>query len=557
MGVVAMLATACAPPPTRSTDDRAGATSPRPTAIKRVTAVMSGDPHTLYQKLNSNNAVRGIVAVEPLVNSGLVIEPEGMALVAQLAEAVPTLENGLWQVFPDGRMETTWKIRPTAQWHDGRAFTSADLQFTAQVVQDPELPSLSHIATKAMAAVEAPDPHTITVKWHKPYVQADSLFSAAIALPLPKHLLERVYTDEKTTLLDHPYWSQEFVGTGPFRLREWHVGSHLVLEANDQYVLGRPRIDEIEVRFILDSNAIMANILAGAVDLTLDRTLSVEQAIQIRDSWDGTLIADSVQSGMNLWPQLLNPSPAVVGDVRFRRALLHAIDRQQLVDVLMAGLSQVTHSWIPPTDPRYREVEHLIVKYDYDPRRATQMIEGLGYTRAGDGFFHDASGQRLAVEARTISLDVNQKSLLAVADFWQRVGVTVDPVVVPTARQSDREYRATFPGFDLLRGAAKIEQMDWLHSDGARLPENDFRGRGGSTNYPRYMSSELDALIERLFSTIPPRERMQVAGQVAHHMTDQLLVLPLFYDSVPVLASKRLQGVPSGKPWNAETWEVR
>ncbi len=273
--VATVVATACAPAATRTNGERSGVPGQRSAAPKRITAVMSGDPHTLYQKLNSNNAVRGIVAVEPLVNSGLVIEPEGLALRAQLAEAVPSLENGLWQVFPDG------------------------------------------------------------------------------------------------------------------------------------------------------------------------------------------------------------PSPAVVGDVRFRRALLHAIDRQQLVDVLMAGLSQVTHSWIPPNDPRYGEVESLIVKYDYDPRRATQMIEGLGYLRASDGSFHDANGQRLGVEARTISLDVNRKSLLAVADFWQRVGVAADPVVVPTARQSDREYRATFPGFDLLRGAAKIEQMDWLHSDGARLPENDFRGRGG------------------------------------------------------------------------------
>ncbi len=556
--VLAALIGCATPQGSGSTPPLGAARGPaEPAARVRIIAAMSGDPPVLYQKLNTNNATRGIVAAEQLVDVGLTIHDDAQVLHPRLAEAVPSIENGLWRVFPDGRMETTWHIRPNARWHDGEPFTAGDLVFTATVGRDQELGAFGLIAYRSLDTVEATDPRTVTVRWSKPYIQADWMFSNAIALPLPRHLLERAYMEDKTNLMTHPYWNQQFVGTGPFKLQDWVVGSHLLLRANDDYVLGRPKIDEIEVRFILDSNAIMANVLAGAVDVTLDRTLSTEQAIQVRSSWDGEVMIGAPDSAMNLWPQLLTPNPSVIGNVQFRRALFYAIDRQQMVDVLMAGLSSVTDSWVGRYEPEYATIEPKIVKYRYDPRLATQMIEGLGYTMASDGLFRDATGQNLSVELRTISLDVNQKALFSTADFWKRAGVDAQPVVIPTERQSDQEYRSTFPGFDLNRGAARVTQLDWLHSSNARLPENNFRPQGSGINYARYTNPDLDQLIERLFTTIPRAQRMDLAGDIARVMTDQALVVTLFYDAVPVLSSRRLRGVAHGLPFNAEEWSVQ
>lgn len=83
------------------------------------------------------------------------------------------------------------------------------------------------------------------------------------------------------------YWGPEFVGAGPYRLREWAKSSHAIFVANGDYVLGRPRIDEIEVKFIPDPNPLEANILADTVQVTLDKSISIEQAIQVRDQWRG------------------------------------------------------------------------------------------------------------------------------------------------------------------------------------------------------------------------------------------------------------------------------
>lgn len=152
---------------------------------------------------------------------------------------------------------------------------------------------------------------------------------------MPLHLLERPHHD-KTNLTELPYWGQDFIGTGPFRLREWVLGSHILLEANEQYVLGRPRVDVVEVKFILDTNTIVTNVLAGAVELTLGRGLTLEQAVLARSQWKDGKVETPLETVTGLWPQFVNPQPPILADVRFRRALLHGLDRQQMVDVFLA-----------------------------------------------------------------------------------------------------------------------------------------------------------------------------------------------------------------------------
>lgn len=530
---------------------------------KRIVAAIQGDPPSLHPALNPAGAARGAEALIDLVNAGLSVTDDRATLRPQLAEAVPSIENGLWKVFPDGRMETTWKIKPNVRWHDGAPFSSEDLLFTARVGQDREIAVFGNIAYGSMEKVDTPDPHTLTVRWRQPYIQADALFSRRLAPPMPRHLLERALAEDKAAFTELPYFNTEFIGTGPFKLRELVRGSHLTVYANDQYVLGRPKVDEIEIRYILDLNAMIANILAGTVDVTLGKTVSLEQALGVREQWKEGRLDIAPANAIQIYPQFLNPNPPVVAQLPFRRALLHAIDRQQLVDVLLAGMTSVSHGWLSPVDPpELRALEASLVRYEHDPRRATQLIEELGYTRGSDGLFRDSGAQRLSVEVRTTTdNDVQIHTQLSVADQWQRIGVGVEPVVVPPQRAQDLPYRATFPAFELLRGPSDLRSLTAVHSRAARLPENNFRGVGG-TNYPRYLNPEFDALIERYYATIPVPERLQVASQILRQMTEQLVIMTLVWDVEPALISNRLVNVAarqkdSSNAWNAHLWDFR
>jgi peptide/nickel transport system substrate-binding protein len=533
--------------------------APRATTPKRITAAIKFDPPTLVTKLNPAT-VAGVDQIEDLVHAGLAVIGEHDILRPQLAEAVPSIENGLWKVNPDGTMETTWRIKANARWHDGTPFTPDDLVFTAQVVSDPAIAVLRDRAYSLISAVEAPDARTITVRWKEPFIEADSLFSRQLAFPMPKHLLERAYLDEKATFTDNPYFNVGFVGMGPFRVQELVGGSHLLLRASDDYVLGRPKIDEIEVKFIPDPNVLVANVLAGSVELSLGRGISLEQAMQVRESWREGRFENALKSWLVIYPQFIDPNPAVVTDLRFRRALLHAIDRQEIVDSLQFGLVPVAHSIMSPGQPQYREIEERsVVRYDYDPRRAVQLIESIGYVRAADGIYRDSAGQRLSLEFRTITTDINQKTMLAVANDWQRVGVATETVVIPTQRATDLEYRANFPAVELLRQPDDTRGIVRLHGTEARTADRGYTG----TNNSRYISAELDALLDRYRTTIPERERTQVIGQIVHHISDQLPAMGLFYDGQPVLISNRLLNVGPGpgevtsQAWNAHEWDVK
>ncbi len=560
---LALLVTACTTPSPQAssgTNQQPGRSAT--SSAKRVVVAIMGEPTTLSQKLNSAGAgsIPGADAAEQLVSAGLSLVDGSGTLRPQLAESVPSIENGLWTVSPDGRMQTTWRTRSGAQWHDGTPFTSADLMFTARVAQDRDLAAFRDIAFDSIDSIEAPDARTIVVQWRRPFIDADTLFTTVRAIPLPEHLLGAAYSTAKDTFTEVPYWSQDFVGTGPFKLRQWVQGSYMITDANEQYALGRPKLDTIEVRFISDANTLATSVLAGGVQLTMGRNLSLETAIQTRDRWPDGKLDVGLKSWIALFPQFLNPSPAALGDVRLRRALLHGTDRQELANSLQAGLTPVADNLLAPGSPEYAAVERNIVRYAYDPRRASQLMSELGYQAGSDGMLHDASGQRVSIEIRTIAGDdIIEKMTFAVANDWQRLGLGVEPLPIPIQRVRDREWRSIFPGFELLRQPNDPAAVTRGHSSETPLPENNFTG----VNRSRYRNADWDGLLDTYVATIPRAERMDVLGQIVHHMTDQLVWMGLFYNVEATMVANRLANAGSNntgsstQAWNAAEWDLR
>lgn len=548
---------ACAAP-SQTQVPRSEAEAPRAASPKRISAAISGDAFTFYNKLNIGNGVAGIEDLEDMVAAGLANFDAHEQLRPQLAETIPTIENGLWNVLPDGRMGLTWKIRPGARWHDGEPFTAQDLVFSAMVFQDPELPVLHDPIFARLETVEAPDPRTVVLRWKQPFIDADRLFTRHVALPIPRHVLASSYADDKAGFMDQPYWAGEFVHAGPYRVREFVRGSHVLMEANDSYVLGRPRIDVIEVKFIPAHSSLMANILSGAVELSLGRGLSIGQGIEVRDQWRAGRTEHAPSNSTRIYPEFDHPNPAVIANIQFRRALLYATDRQQLIETFQFGLVALTDSMLPEV-PENQELNAGLARYDYDVRRAQQLIERLGYARGPDGFFRDASGQRLTVEFRARATEELTNLLATIADYWARSGVVSETIVVPPQRNQDREYRFRRPGFHMTGGTSGLDGIQKaFHS--AQIP-TPARGYVGS-NDSHYANSEMDALIDRYLVTIPRRERMDVVRQILRLAADDLPIMNVHFTVRPVLIHNRIVNVGAAAPrstngWNAEQWDVR
>lgn len=498
--------------------------------------------------------------IAELANSGLTVLDNQGRLAPRLAEATPSIDNGLWRVNADGSAETTWKLRAGAQWHDGTRFTSADLAFTLVVLQDRSLAWLTAARDPAfdfIASVDTPDSETIRLTWKEPYIQADQMFTRTLASPLPFHLLETPYQQDRGSFLGLPYWSDAYVGTGPFKLKEWALGSSMTFSANDAYVLGRPRLDEVEIRFVPDPNTIFANALAGSVDLTLGKTVSIEQALEAEKRWSAGRIDSAPGNAVVVRIQFLYTNPPIVLQLPFRKALEHAIDRQQMVETLTGGLAPAatTSLFSPREAPDYAPAREQVVRYPYEPRRSQQLIEGLGYARGGDDLYRDARGQSISVGIRTNVEDLNQKATFAVADFWRQVGVESVPEIFPQSAATDQEYRAKFPSFELLRGMDLGSVKDFRTSQ-RKTAQNNWRGLNGGYGSPDY-----DALVDRYLVTIPTGARVDLLGDVLRHVSDQVVVMVLFWDVEPILLGRRVQNVSarhrsSSHGWNAYLWDV-
>jgi peptide/nickel transport system substrate-binding protein len=557
VGCCLLLVAACAPATASRPAAPVASDVPKPTVRKHLTAAVMGNLHTMSSLLamgGTGTSTPGTGEVGSLVNFGLTGAGLTTSREALLAEAVPAPENGLWTVLPDGRMETTWRIRPGAAWHDGTPVTADDLLFTDRVASDRELGTARDRRLDLVEELRATDSRTLVATWKQPYIQADALFETGAYAPLPAHLLSDAYTTDKGNLLNLPYWNRAFVGTGPFRLRDFVEGSHLMLDANDRFVLGRPKIDEIEVRFIPAAQTVIANVVSGAVEMVLGRGLSLQEAVTIRDQWRNGTVYAVTDSPRSLVPQHTDPTPPIIGNVQFRKALAYAIDREEMAATLGLGLGPVADVGIPLSDPMYQAVAPALVRYPYDGRRAVGMIEEQGYTRGTDGGFRDGAGQPLEVGLRSSERQVNVNVILSAAEYWNRLGVTARTEVVPLAESTaDPGKYAAFPGFQTGGGNfAGLPTLDNLRPERVPGPQNGFLG----PNTGRYVNAELVALIDRYFVTIPLPERIEVLQAVFRHITDRVVVIPLYYDTTPSVIGSRVANAAPAYFGNSYLWEL-
>jgi peptide/nickel transport system substrate-binding protein len=558
--VVLIGVVACAPPPPPGAGSSASGSSA--TGARAEKRIVYAIPLATDFRPAAERGSRQ--AVLPLLMSGLSTSDAQGGRRPLIAEEVPTLENGRWQVNPDGTMVTTYPIRASAHWHDGTPITAEDFAFTLDVSRDRSIPAMGIPAYRSILDVATPDPRTLVVHWTEPYVEADTLFSWDKGYgPLPRHVLADAYSTNKDGFFDLPYWTQEFVGTGPFKLVSWDPGSGLQLVAHDSYALGRPKIDRIDVQIISDHNTVIANLLAGTIDV-FPNLQSVDSAQQLRGQWRGgtALINASSTTWTVLVPQLLDPNPAVISNLPFRRALAHGVNRQAIVEEILAGFSPVPVSFLNP-GPQYASIEATLPRYDYDLAAAAQGLLDLGYTRGADGSFRDGSGQPISIEVRSGPSGGEQQARVAavIADDWVRLGLQSFPARTPPQQANNNAYRATFPAYWVKTGITDPDGLRGYTTVATPLPSNDF-AVGAPRNDSRYMNEELDSLVTRYFRTIPVNERVDILGRIANITVRQLIHLGVFYDASTAAHSGRLTGVSDrwvgpNFPWQAYEWDVR
>ncbi|MBM2809517.1 MAG: hypothetical protein HW416_276 [Chloroflexi bacterium] len=494
-----------------------------------------------------------------LAHNRLVVRTHEGLFLPQLAAEQLSVDRGTWQILADGRMETIWRLRSNARWHDGAPFTASDLLFTFGAYRDPELPSSVASQMRRMESAEAPGPFSFVIRWSEPDVRADQ----AVGLnPLPRHLLDDAYRYDKQTLPNSPYLSSEFVGLGPYRLVRWDSGVQMEFARFDDYYLGRPPLDRVILRYVRDPNALIANLLAGAVDVVIPPGIDAEAALDVKQRWEdsGGRVMMRVGGTVNrieyqLRPDLARPPNGLpVRDVR--EALYRAIDRDGLAEIITRGLAPVADSWVSPGHPLRADVESAIPRFPHDPARAEALLARAGWTRGPDGLLTQPSGERFIVEVWGQDRQPDLKEQPIIADQWKAVGVQSEIHTFPAASADDRRFEATRPGARL----GSIDETRYYHENQMHSREiasdlNRWAGR----NKLGYANAAIDSLLDRLGSTIDPRARVPLHRDLLRVAMDDLSFMPLYWEVFPILARGTVTGplypAKSDSTWNIVEWD--
>lgn len=252
--------------------------------------------------------------VYSLVYSTLYRWTEDAGLTPELATAEP-------KVSADG-LTYTISLRDDVKWHDGSAFTSADVKGTLKAASDPANGSTWFASTSMITDVATPDATTVVLTLKRPF----SLLQGMLA-QVPIISSSQPYVTNKT-------WANTMMGTGPFKFVKWDQGSQVVLERNPNYfVKGLPYLDGVVMRTVSEDAARIANIVGGTSDVM--PVVPAKQVDLLKSR--GVKVVTTEKSAIlpTLFPSMKQGRPTA--DPEFRRAVAWAIDRGQIINSVYGG----------------------------------------------------------------------------------------------------------------------------------------------------------------------------------------------------------------------------
>ncbi|MBM2811304.1 MAG: hypothetical protein HW416_2063 [Chloroflexi bacterium] len=472
----------------------------------------------------------GWAALAELASTGLVADAPKGGPEPRLAVKLPSFDDGSIVLLPDGRMQTVWHLRSGVRWHDGAPFTAEDLALSVQMYQHPDLPKGNTATVVArVERIEAPDPLTAVVTWKAVFAGAVSIDLRTL-WPYPAHLLTDAFQGDKQVFPAHPYFTTDYVGLGPFRLANFGQGESQVFERFDDYYLGRPKIDRVIIRPIGDANILYANLQAGTVDVASEQTMPHSLFLQIRDEWKSNGEGIVLQR-QGIWRYLMVQHraeiarlPEVARDVRLRRGLLLAIDRDALRESVLPGVPNTgAESFMAPSDPRAAIVGQPFAGFKYDPGRALADLADSGWRSGADGRIVNAAMERVEIPLRTSVQYPHEASI--VADYWRRIGLDVSEEITSAALTQNNEHKAKFPMIDVSGRGFNEAVLQYFDSRLVAGPEN----RWGAANVPGYANSDFDRVVDRLARSFDGQEQGQLLRQAAEILAMDLPVLPTYF----------------------------
>jgi peptide/nickel transport system substrate-binding protein len=478
------------------------------------------------------------------------------------------------------QMVVNFRMLPNLLWSDGTPLTAEDSIYSYALASDPETIGSKYLYERTQS-YEATDERSVQW-WGKPGF-IDPTYFTNFWMPLPQHL----WGEFDTANLPNTDVASVFpVGWGPYMIADWIAGDSILLVRNPNYFRaedGLPYFDELIYRFAPDPEQAISMLLAGRCDLLapsvpLDHQvgllLSMEASGLLQAEFSQSMVMEHLAFGIRPagyddgFSLLAGDRPDVFGDPRMRQAIAMCVDRQEIVDSVLNGLTSVPDSLLPVGHPLYNP---SITTHPYNITQAIQLLEQVGWkdddgdpatprlARNITGVF---DGTRLEFDLWTSDSFQRRQVSQGVADSLAQCGIRVnlhyDTLETLYAPGPDGLLRGR--QFDIVEAAMGSLGMDpvceWFL--GSQIPSagNDWDG----INFSGYANPEYDSACYTAMGSLQDDEAYLAAyREIQQLFAENLPALPLYWriqvaTARPDLCNFLLDPVATSNLYNLESY---
>ncbi len=446
------------------------------------------------------------VQIAQIHNALLELDP-WFALQPTLAESFEVSDDGLTYTF---------KLVEGVLFHDGEDFTAEDVKYTFDYYGNPDNAAITASNFDGITATEAIDDYTVEVTLEEP--NAAFLTRAGQAFILPEHHHSAIGEDAYKT---NP------IGTGPFSLVEQRAAEYVELKAFEDHFRGRPNIDGIRQNVVPEDSVRAIALETGEADSSVWPLLTEDNLRFVDDSNFTVFVTSSVSA--NHFP-MNNTRPQFKEKV-VRQAMMHALDRDEIVNDLWLGAAVKATANLSPALEFYYEPD--VKLYDYNPELAMQMLDEAGWTPGPDGV-REKDGVRLEWTCAVGTGDQARKPIVELAQvYFEVIGLRMNIVENPASSAGMRD------------GSIDMAHYNWTYGGNSGEPDPSNTLRSDSlNNFSHYQSQEMDDLIDQGLRETDPEARREVYSKIQKLVAEDVPFLYIKYWDWFNIFTSRIKGLP-------------
>lgn len=427
-----------------------------------------------------------------------------------LAESFEVAEDGLTYTF---------YLHQGVLFHDGKELTATDVKYTMDYYRDPANATTIASTFLNVDTIETPDDYTVVVN-----------MAAVNAAFLTDGAQTPIVHSEHHAAVGEDGYSQNPIGTGPFKLVEFDPASLVLMEAHEEYFRGRPNIDMIRQENVPEPSVRTVALETGESDSAL-WPLLVEDSQRLAEDPNFTVIATSTGGVKHI---MLNNQLPQLSDKRVRQALLMGLDRQRIIDDLWNGAATIAHSNLAPKYAFYSlDEDPSLKRYEYDPEGAMALLDEAGWVVGEDGI-REKDGVKLTFTCTTITGDQARRPIAEFAQQqFQEIGVDMQLAEAPLASIQEGQRNGTIDS----------SLYNWTYGSVDPNPASTLRSDGGQ-NWNNFVNARVDELIDQGVSIADPELRRPIYHEIQQIVVEEVPMLYLQWDIWYNVFSSRVKGLP-------------